>query len=123
AGSISTIPGADASGAIRKLITCAMEAGPQVTESYATRAIAEHIDLVVQLQGEAPPGGAIAPRRSRWVSEIIAVSPGEREKGYATTHVFRPSYGRPAVAGVLPDEYRALEQFGFDLRGYLAEGR
>jgi hypothetical protein len=24
---------------------------------------------------------------------------------------------------VLPDEYRALEQFGFDLRGYLAEGR
>jgi len=123
AGSISTTHAADASGAIRKLITCAMEAGPQVTESYATRAIAEHIDLVVQLQLETIPVGDGTARRSRWVSEIIAVSPGEREKGYATTHVFRPSYGRPAVAGVLPDEYRALEQFGFDLRGYLAEGR
>jgi pilus assembly protein CpaF len=123
AGSISTTHAADASGAIRKLITCAMEAGPQVTESYATRAIAEHIDLVVQLQLETIPMGDGTARRSRWVSEIIAVSPGEREKGYATTHVFRPSYGRPAVAGVLPDEYRVLEQFGFDLRGYLAEGR
>jgi pilus assembly protein CpaF len=123
AGSISTTHAADASGAIRKLITCAMEAGPQVTESYATRAIAEHIDLVVQLQLETIPLADGMARRSRWVSEIIAVSPGEREKGYATTHVFRPSYGRPAVAGVLPDEYRALEQFGFDLRGYLAEGR
>ena len=123
AGSISTTHAADAPGAIRKLITCAMEAGPQVTESYATRAIAEHIDLVVQLQLETIPLADGTARRSRWVSEIIAVSPGEREKGYATTHVFRPSYGRPAVAGVLPDEYRALEQFGFDLRGYLAEGR
>jgi pilus assembly protein CpaF len=123
AGSISTTHAADASGAIRKLITCAMEAGPQVTESYATRAIAEHIDLVVQLQLETMPMGDGTARRTRWVSEIIAVSPGEREKGYATTQVFRPSYGRPAVAGVLPDEYRDLEQFGFDLRAYLAEGR
>ena len=123
AGSISTTHAADASGAIRKLITCAMEAGPQVTESYATRAIAEHIDLVVQLQLETIAVADGTARRSRWVSEIIAVSPGEREKGYAITHVFRPSYGRPAVAGVLPDEYRSLEQFGFDLRGYLAEGR
>ena len=57
------------------------------------------------------------------MSEIIAVSPGEREKGYAMTHVFRPGYGRSAVAGVLPDEYRGLEKYGFDLRGYLAEGR
>jgi pilus assembly protein CpaF len=126
AGSISTTHAADAPGAIRKLITCAMEAGAHVSESYATRAVAEHIDLVVQLQLETTPvsdgSGAVA-RRCRWVSEIIAVSPGEREKGYATTHVFRPSTGRAAVAGVLPDEYRALEAFGFDLRGYLAEGR
>jgi pilus assembly protein CpaF len=123
AGSISTTHAAGAAGAIRKLITCAMEAGAQVTEAYATRAIAEHIDLVVQLQLETTPLGDGTARRSRWVSEIIAVSPGEREKGYAMTHVFRPGYGRSAVAGVLPDEYRALERYGFDLRGYLAEGR
>jgi pilus assembly protein CpaF len=123
AGSISTTHAANAPGAIRKLITCAMEAGAHVTEAYATRAIAEHIDLVVQLQLETTPLGDGTARRSRWVSEIIAVSPGEREKGYAMTHVFRPGYGRSAVAGVLPDEYRDLEQYGFDLRGYLAEGR
>lgn len=123
AGSISTTHAADAPGAIRKLITCAMEAGAHVTEAYATRAIAEHIDLVVQLHLQTTPMADGTSRRSRWVSEVIAVSPGEREKGYATTHVFRPSYGRCAVAGVLPDEYRALEQYGFDLRGYLAEGQ
>jgi hypothetical protein len=47
--------------------------------------------------------------------------PGEREKGYATTHVFRPAPGRAAVAGVLPDEYRSLERHGFDLRSFYTE--
>jgi hypothetical protein len=49
AGSISTTHAANAEAALRKLVTCAMEAGPHVTHEYATRAIAENIDLVVQL--------------------------------------------------------------------------
>jgi pilus assembly protein CpaF len=100
-------------------VTCAMEAGAHVTHEYATRAIAENIDLVVQLQLETTLEGGVA-RRDRWVSEILAVTPGEREKGYATTHVFR-SAGRIAAAGVLPDEYRDLERHDFDLRGFYAE--
>ena len=61
-------------------------------------------------------------RRSRWVSEIVHVAPGEAFKGYATTHVFEPSrHGGPAVPGTMPDELRDLERFGFDLTSYLAE--
>jgi pilus assembly protein CpaF len=121
AGSISTTHAADAEAAIRKLVTCAMEAGGHVTYEYATRAIAENIDLVVQLGLETTPLPDGAARRDRWVSEIIAVAPGEREKGYAITHVFRPGYDQTAVAGVLPDEYRSLERYGFDLRGFHTE--
>ncbi len=123
AGSISTTHAADASGAIRKLVTCALEAGPQITRDYAVSAIAEHVDLVIQMHLETHPQADGTSRRSRWVSEVVAVSPGERDIGYATTHVFRPVLGRPAVAAVLPDELRRLEQHGFDLRGYLAESR
>jgi len=121
AGSISTTHAANAGAALRKLVTCAMEAGAHVTHDYATRAIAENIDLVVQLQLETTPLPGGAGRRDRWVSEIVAVTPGEREKGYATTHVFAARQGRCATAGVLPDDYRVLERHGFDLRGFYAE--
>src|SRR5215218_10116502 len=121
AGSISTTHAGNAQAALRKLVTCAMESGPHITHEYATRAIAENIDLVVQLQLETTLLAGGAARRDRWVSEILAVTPGEREKGYATTRVFSAGAGRIAVAGVLPDEYRDLERHGFDLRGFYAE--
>ncbi|RNI24778.1 CpaF family protein [Flexivirga caeni] len=122
-GSISTTHAGSASGAIRKLITCAMEAGAHVTPEYATRAIAEHIDLVVYVNletGNAQDGQA---KRKRWVSEIVAVEPGEKEVGYAITHVFRPSPGGPGTAAVLPDHLRDLEAFGFDARAFEIESR
>ena len=53
------------------------------------------------------------PVRRRYVDEIVAVQPGE--DGPAHTHVFR----RGGVPGVLPDEYRALADHGFDLAGYV----
>jgi Flp pilus assembly CpaF family ATPase len=121
AGSISTTHAANGRAALRKLVTCAMEAGGHVTHDYATRAVAENIDIVVQLHLETTPLPGGAARRSRWVSEIITVTPGEREQGYATTHVFRPAAGGPAVPGVLPDEYRDLERYGFDLTGFHAD--
>ena len=55
AGSISTTHAADAEAALRKLVTCAMEAGAHVTHDYATRAIAENIDIIVQLHLETTP--------------------------------------------------------------------
>lgn len=118
-GSISTTHAANAVGAIRKLVTCAMEAGSHVTEAYAERAVSEHIDVIVQLQLDTAPTPDGIARRERYVSEIIAIHPGEN--GPATTHVFQPGpEGGPPVPGVLPDDYRDLARWGFDLEGYFA---
>ena len=46
------------------------------------------IDIIVQLHLETTPLADGTAHRDRWVSEIITVAPGEREKGYAITHVF-----------------------------------
>lgn len=118
-GSISTTHAADAVSAVRKLVTCAMEAGPHVTQGLATSKLAATVDLIVQLSMEttAVPRGA---QRRRRVAEVIALAPGEKEVGYATTHVFRADASGVAVPGVLPDEYRALAQYGFDLAAYLS---
>ncbi|WP_371682680.1 CpaF family protein [Aeromicrobium sp. A1-2] len=119
-GSISTTHASDAVAAIRKLVTCAMEAGAHVTHDLAASKLASTIDLVVQLDltTERIPSGF---RRQRSVCEVIAVAPGERETGYATTHLFSPDAAGNARADVLPDEYRALASFGFDLGAFLSE--
>ncbi|MBT0773236.1 CpaF family protein [Kineosporia sp. J2-2] len=124
AGSISTTHAATAVGAIRKLVTCAMEAGPHITESYAQRAVAEDIDVIVQVHLHTDPGsgdGRDQPVRTRWVSEIVAVHPGEQ--GPARTTVFGTESYREAraLASVLPDEYRELAAYGFDLDAFARE--
>ncbi|QTE28577.1 CpaF family protein [Pengzhenrongella sicca] len=119
-GSISTTHASDAVAAIRKLVTCAMEAGPHITAELATAKLAATIDLVVHITlttSRAQPGAAAV--RTRQVAEIVAVSPGEQTTGYATTHVFTPGKDGAAVPGVLPDEYRELTAHGFDLTTYL----
>lgn len=121
-GSISTTHSRDGESAMRKLVTCAMEAGSHVTQELATSKLADTIDLIVHLHAEAIPGEAgVAGRKDRWVAEVLYVSPGEREKGYALTHVFRRVTGRPATAHVLPDELRSLAEDGFDLAGFVRE--
>jgi pilus assembly protein CpaF len=122
AGSISTTHAANADAAMRKLVTCAMEDGAHVTQDLATMKLAETIDLVVQVHLETTPIGDDKWRRSRWVSEILHITPGEAAKGYATTPIFRPAVGGgPAVPGTMQDELRELERYGFDLVGYLSE--
>ena len=119
-GSISTTHATDAVAAVRKLVTCAMEAGQHVTQELATSKLASTIDLIVQLELETSTANG-TPHRRRWVSEIISLAPGERETGYATTHVFAPGSDGVARPAVLPDEYRALTRHGFDLAAYLAQ--
>lgn len=120
-GSISTTHSSDGEAAIRKLVTCAMEAGPHVTRDLATSKLAETVDIIVQVHLETTALGDDQWRRDRWVSEIVHVTPGEVAKGYATTRVFAPNTaGGPAVPGTLPDELRSLTRYGFDLDGYLA---
>lgn len=140
-GSISTTHASDAVAAIRKLVTCAMEAGPHITQGLATGKLAATLDLVVHLDldttrpittsttrpavgkrttGPATSGVGGVATRTRRVVEIVAVDPGERETGYATTHVFAAGPDRVAKPGVLPDAYRSLAGYGFDLPGYLS---
>ena len=119
-GSISTTHASDAVAALRKLVTCAMEAGPHVTHALATSKLASTIDLIVHLDLRTVNDGGVSRRRRR-VAEIIAIDPGERETGYATTHVFTPGRDGTAVPAVLPDEYRALVADGFDISAYLAQ--
>ncbi len=119
AGSISTTHASDAVAAIRKLVTCAMEAGPHVTAELATAKLAATIDLIVHVDlSTTTIDGRVA--RTRQVAEIVAVAPGEKATGYATTHVFAAGPDGIAVPGVLPDEYRTLADYGFDLHAYLA---
>ncbi|GAA4699821.1 CpaF family protein [Nocardioides conyzicola] len=118
-GSISTTHAADAVAAVRKLVTCAMEAGSHVTQGLATSKLAATVDVIVQLSMTTSTGAGGA-QRTRRVAEVIALAPGEKEVGYATTHVFRANGSGVAQPEVLPDEYRALAQHGFDLAGYLA---
>jgi len=73
------------------------------------------------MDNEPQPDGT--ERRHRWVAEIVAIGPGEQEKGYAATTVFDAGDGRVAWAQTLPDELRRLERHGFDLAGFLAEAR
>ena len=99
-----------------KLVTCAMEAGPQIGHELAAAKLGETIDLVVHLACVVVPGGRDgAPRKNRYVEEVLHVSPGERPRGYATNIVFAPSPGRCAVARTRPDELMGqLVAQGFD---------
>ncbi|MCB0912532.1 MAG: CpaF family protein, partial [Propionibacteriaceae bacterium] len=60
--------------------------------------------------------------KHRYVAEVLAVSPGERPRGYATTQVFAPVPGACAVAHTIPEDLRGrLVAAGFDLPGFEAE--
>lgn len=118
-GSISTTHASDAVAAVRKLVTCAMEAGPHVTQTLATGKLAATLDLIVHLDLRTTPRSGTASRVRR-VAEIVAIDPGEKETGYATTHVFAAGSDGVAEPGILPDSYQSLVEHGFDLSGYLA---
>jgi Flp pilus assembly CpaF family ATPase len=119
AGSLSTTHAHSARAAIERLVTCAMEAGKHVTEMFAYRQIAEHIDLIVQIEmrDDSYTGG----KRLRFVNEIIAIEPGEHGMP-AITDVFRPGPDGHAVPGTPPIWLRDLEHAGFNPRLLDQEG-
>lgn len=124
-GSLSTTHAESAESAVSRLVTCAMKAGAHVTHDYAVRAIASVLNLIVHVdvRTEQQPDGTFLKRR--WTSEIAILSPGERERGYAMSSLFRcpPGSTRLQAVGGLPDEYRELSRWGFDLAGYVRESQ
>jgi pilus assembly protein CpaF len=119
AGSMSTTHASNAHGAINRLATLAMEAGPHVSEGFADRQIAEHIDLIVHVTLEygydQEPGSP--PSRVRFISEVLYVEQGEGGRP-ATTHVYRSGPDGRAVAGTLPGPLAILSRFGFQGRSF-----
>ena len=127
-GSISTTHAANAQAAMRKLITCAMQAGSQVSQELAAAKLADTIDLIVHVtcdvtQDASGEGGT----KTRHVAEILEVTPGERPRGFATNTIFAPAPGRCAVARTRPDSlWDDLIAAGFNALGFereLAENR
>src|SRR5690606_35693686 len=105
-----------------KLVTCATQAGANITREYALNVISEDIDIIVQLQVESVPRPDGTWAKHRWVSEVVAVEPGEQAKGYAVTTIFTtPPGSRRAVAHQLPAALQDLTRHGFDLDAFNAE--
>jgi pilus assembly protein CpaF len=111
AGSLSTTHAHDARAAIERLVTCALEAGPHVTQEYAYLQIASHIDLIVQIgvDDRTSAGG----RKHRYVREVIEVARGEGGRP-AITDVFEPGPDGRAVPRTRPSFLPDLERAGFD---------
>ncbi|WP_162452914.1 CpaF family protein [Phytoactinopolyspora mesophila] len=110
AGSLSTIHARDARDAIQRLATCALESG--VTDSFAYRLIAHHVDLIVhiKLRDVRQPDGSAA--RMRYVDEVIAVEPGENGMP-AVTDVFLSGPNGHAVPGTFPNWVAQLADYGY----------
>lgn len=120
-GSLSTTHASSAAAAMAKLVTCSMEAGSHVTRELATSKLGQAIDLVLHLRTETTAGVDGTQVRRRVVSEIVAVTEGEVERGYALTQVFAPRAAGPAHAALLPDHLRGLADHGFDPAAFHAE--
>ena len=123
AGSLSTTHAADAYSTMRKLITCAMEAGPHVTMELAATKLADTIDFVVQLHCQIVRTPDGRNRKVRRVAEILAVEPGEENQRYSLTSIFRAVPGACGVADTPPPR-SLLDQLvahGFDYPSFLAE--
>ena len=114
AGSMSTAHAHSARAVIDRLVGCAMEAGPTVTDQWARDQIAAHINLIVQIDMRTT-GPHDRPRRTRQITEVIAVEPGENGRP-ATTSLWAPDPGtRRAQPGTVPAAWvTELAEFGYN---------
>mgnify|MGYP002712007090 CR=1 FL=1 len=120
AGSISTTHARNAQGVMSKLVTCALEAGE--SHDWAVSALTESLDVVVQASMRDIIDDDGRKRRVRWISEILAIGPGESWNTWSSTTIFSTVPGtQRLVPGVIPDDLRdELIPYGFDADGYYA---
>lgn len=120
AGSISSTHGRNARATMNKLVTCAMEAGQP--SDLATTKLAQTVDVVVQLGLLTQPAGENHFTRTRWVSEVATVEPGDA--GINLDHVFTAARGSTtatATGGIKTEILADLEWAGFDLPTFQRE--
>lgn len=122
-GTISTTHAHHARGILDKLVTCALKAGPNISETYANKAIAQHVDLLVFVkQNHSPlaPGEEHFARRERYVTEVV--SAGWSPEGTNFTDIFIPGPDGRGVPHILPDHFRDLVDYGFDIDAFNRQG-
>lgn len=129
-GSISTTHARSADHTIEKLVSCAMEIGPQVTRELAISKLAAAVDIVIYLRSEVVDTGGGTFRKRRWVEEVLIVEPSpDATRGYSTDAVFAPSTtgqasptGQAVATGRLSDRLaHELARHGFALEAYKTE--
>jgi type IV secretory pathway ATPase VirB11/archaellum biosynthesis ATPase len=108
AGSLSTTHAKNARDTIERLVTCVLSV--HANEAYASRLVAQHIDLIVHLVALDDPATG---RRRRVVAEVIEVDTGENFRP-AVTHLFLPGPDGRAVAVGRPSFLDDLVRAGFD---------
>ena len=120
AGSLSTTHAYAARAAIQRLAGLALKGGSHLKE-YALTEIAEHIDLIVQIRlqdtttdhGNADSGDVVGVRE-RFVSEVIALRPGD-DGHPAVTDVYKPGANGRAVAHLIENDFaEELRRYGFN---------
>lgn len=108
AGSLCTTHATSARDTIERLVTCVVSANGN--EAYASRLVAQHIDVIVHLSAVPDPRTG---RRRRFVDEVIEVTTGE---GYrpAVNDLFRPGPDGRALPHTPPTFLDRLVAHGFD---------
>ncbi|MFW6204459.1 MAG: CpaF family protein [Actinomycetota bacterium] len=92
AGSLSTLHARDARGAVERLVTLALEGSGGGAE-HAYRQVAHHIDVMVHITMRDVRGSDGVRQRRRFVSEVVAVDPGDAGRP-AFTDVFATEGGQ-----------------------------
>lgn len=130
-GSLSTTHAYSAKAAIQRLAGLALKGGSHLKE-YALTEIAEHIDLIVQIRLDdtttddanvaTAEEGSVVGVRQRYISEVIAIKPGENGHP-AVTDVYVPGLDGRATPHLIEDDFAAeLRRYGFDDNAFRGRG-
>ncbi len=108
-GSMSTVHADSARDVVERLVGLTVK-DSRLSETYAYRAIANSIDLIVYISVATRPDGS----RDRYVSQVIEVTRGERDNPVAITDVFVPGPDGRALPANAPTFMDDLVRAGFD---------
>lgn len=104
-GALTTTHADTARGAINRLVTCAMEVG--VTHEYAERQVAEHVDLIVQLDTRWTYDQGTGERRShRFIKSVDWVESDSDDARPKLTHVYEGGPDGDGLFGTFPQPLR-----------------
>jgi len=128
AGSMSTTHASSAYAGIDRLVTMAMDDG-RVSQEFAQRQVASHINLIVHVTNRAEtdnteppsPGDGQLRRHQRVIADIIALELVEDGK-VGTTNVYQPGPDGRARPGHMPNWMLGLQESGFDYDTWTRRG-